>query len=70
MDHHVLWWILNVANATRKLGRRRLQLLESDLEIVQTAGVNHQAGNALSGIFTVPVDNNELEEQIPLMVVA
>lgn len=69
MDHNALLWILNIADATRKLARWRLKFLEYDFEILQRAGLKHQAATALSGLRPAGVDKNELENENPVLVV-
>lgn len=46
-DHESLWWILDLADATEKLARRRLRLSELNYDVVHRAEVKHWAASAL-----------------------
>lgn len=64
-DHAALRWILNMADATGKLARWRLRLLEYDYEIQHRPGVKHQAADALSRVRTDGGDETELDDEVP-----
>lgn len=70
MDCHALSWIMNLTDATEKLACWRLRLLEFDFDIVHRRGVKHQVIDAVFRILITSADNTELEEEIPVMMVA
>lgn len=51
-DHHSLWRLLNLAEATGKLTCLRLQLIEFDLKVAHGTGINLSAADVLSRLPT------------------
>lgn len=47
-NHHALYWILNLADATGKHARDRVCLIDYDFKIVYPSGVEHQVAAASS----------------------
>lgn len=68
INHHELRWFLNLADATGKLARWQLRLLEYVFEVVHRGGVKHQEADALPRLLTTEVDNTELEDEISVMM--
>lgn len=59
-DHEKLWWILNMADATGRLVRRHLWLLEFNFEVLHQDGVKHRAADALSHFATTRMGEYQL----------
>lgn len=51
-----------------KRSRWNLRLMEYDLEMILTAGVKHQATDALSRLYTRGTDDSKIEDDIPVTV--
>lgn len=66
-DHHVLCWILKLADTSGKFARWRVRLLEFDFEIVHEAEIKHRAADAVSGLPTNGSNRTMLEENIAVM---
>lgn len=66
-DRHVLCWILNLADASGKIARGRLQSLEFYFEAVHRSGVKHQAADGFSRLSTNGSDYNMLEDDIRII---
>lgn len=68
--HRALKWILSMADATEKLARSRLRLLEYDFKVIYRAGVRHQAADVISRVRTEGKDYLDIETDIPVKAVA
>lgn len=64
-DHDAIRWILNITDVTGRLVRWLLRLQVSDFDVVQMAGVKHQAANASSGLPTTGMDKSLLKDNVP-----
>lgn len=53
-----------------ELASWRLRLLECNFEIVHSAGVKHETGDALSALPTTGIDNTKSGHKISVMGVA
>lgn len=63
-------WTLNYAEAAENLTRSTLRLMNCEFEIVHRAGIKSQAANALLRLNTVGTDDQNIDNFIPIMVVA
>jgi len=69
-DHESLRWILNLSDASGKLQRWRLRLLEFEFDVVHRPGIKHQAADALSRLNTQGEDEEPLEDEVPTLLIA
>ena len=64
-DHHSLRWLLNMTDASGRLARWRLRLLEYDFEVQYKPGVTHYAADMMSRCDTPAGDPQEVDDEIP-----
>lgn len=62
-DHDALNWILSLTDSTVWLGRWRLRLSELDFDVVNHAGIKHQATEAFSRLNTSGKDESPLRRR-------
>lgn len=67
-DRKALRWIIIMTYAKVKLAIWRLRLSVFDYDIVHRAGINHQAADSLSRFDTTGEDTQEVDDDVPLMV--
>lgn len=68
-DHDALRWILNLADASCKLGRRRIRLSEYKFDVVHRAGIKHQVADSLSQLSTDGHAKTVLDEVLPFLTI-
>lgn len=69
-NHDSPKWIFNLADASGKLARWRLRLMEYDFFIIHQAGVEHQEADDLSRAHTEETDDSDIKHEIAIMAVA
>lgn len=67
--NHALRWILNLGDATGKLARWHLRLMEFHFEVIHRARVNHQAAESLSRLHTNGTDDRDIDSEIPVLAI-
>jgi RNase H-like domain found in reverse transcriptase len=68
-DHTALTWLFSVDGENRRLARWRLCLAEYDFVVKYRPGVQNQPADGLSRIVTSGHDCEELEKDVPCVVV-
>ena len=68
-DHGPLQWIMNLADASGRLARWRLRLLEYEFDIQYNPGREHHLADAMSRLPTGGGDVAEIEDEIPCFAV-
>lgn len=68
-DREAVWTILFTAEVTGRLARWRLQLSESDFEIVHRVGITHQIADALPRLKTKDENKTQLDDEFPILTV-
>ena len=65
-DHQALKWMMTVSDASARLMRWRLRLMECDYEVIYRPGRVHQVPDALSRLEQPETDENqEVDDDIP-----
>jgi len=69
-NHELLSWIYRLTTDTGRLIRWRLRLAELDFEVKYKKGANHHLPDALSRIPTTGLDQKELDDETPCLMLA
>lgn len=67
IDHEGAKSVLTMSDASGKLARMCLRLVEFKFDIVNRAGINHQAADALPILVTTGTDNMKMGDEAPVL---
>ena len=62
-------WLLNLSDATGRLQRWSLRLQQFEYVINHRPGVQHRAADALSRLATTGLDQTEIDDDLPVLMV-